>query len=313
LHLLCVGRGRPAVVFEAGLAGCHAHWTLVQQGVSRFTTACSYDRAGSGWSDAGPPPRTADRIAGELHALLANAGIDPPRLMVAHSFGALSARLYAAMFSSEVAGLLLVDPLELSEWMPTSLEQRKTLDKGVRLCGRGALAARFGVATLVSRLASAGAFGLARLAVTMMSRGGFTRKDEGVLAPFIKSPPEARRALDVIWTQPKCFEAMAGEIQSLPESVLQVSASTPRDVPITVVSATNTSASRLKERERLASRSAGGRHVVAPASGHWIQLDQPELLVSAIRDMIESGPRMDDRMVRARGAHASGAGTPAEQ
>ena len=61
LHLTCEGRG-PSVVFDAALGGSSISWSLVQPEVARFARACAYDRAGFGWSDPGPMPRTAGRI-----------------------------------------------------------------------------------------------------------------------------------------------------------------------------------------------------------------------------------------------------------
>src|SRR5690606_11979236 len=77
--------------------------------VSQFARICTYDRAGYGWSDAGPLPRTGRQITDELHRLLLAAGEDPPYILVGHSLGGLYARLYATRFRSEVAGLVLVD------------------------------------------------------------------------------------------------------------------------------------------------------------------------------------------------------------
>ena len=58
LHLYRTGHGTPPVVFDAALGGSSLSWTYVQPAVAEFTTACAYDRAGFGWSDAGPLPRT---------------------------------------------------------------------------------------------------------------------------------------------------------------------------------------------------------------------------------------------------------------
>ena len=74
LHLLCSGSGTPAVVMEAALGGSSISWSLVQPGLARLTRVCSYDRAGFGWSDAGPMPRTAGRVASELRVLLDGRG-----------------------------------------------------------------------------------------------------------------------------------------------------------------------------------------------------------------------------------------------
>src|SRR5436305_13352894 len=73
LHLNCQGRGSPTVVFDAALGGSSLSWSLVQPAVASFTRACSYDRAGFGWSDAGPMPRTAAHIADELRVRLDRA------------------------------------------------------------------------------------------------------------------------------------------------------------------------------------------------------------------------------------------------
>ena len=96
LHLHRYRTGSPPVVFDAALGGSSLSWTYVQPAVAAFTTACTYDRAGFGWSDAGPLPRTAGRIADELHTLLTTAAIAPPFVLVGHSFGAFSIRAYAA-------------------------------------------------------------------------------------------------------------------------------------------------------------------------------------------------------------------------
>ena len=286
LHVCRAGSGRPAVVFEAALAGCHAHWTVVQDRIARSTTTCSYDRAGLGWSDPGPAPRTAERIACELRELLANAGIESPRIMVGHSFGALPLRVYAAQFPSEVAGLVLLDPMEPEEWIPPTAEQRHTLDKGVTLCRRGAFAARIGAARMVAALAGIGSTPLARRVVSLMSHGGFTPRDEHILAPFTKSPPEERAALARMWTRPKSFEALASEIESIPVSVTQAAGATiPRHVPIAILSARDAKPARLDARDRLVSGCAAGRHAIVPASSHWIQLDQPDLVADTIRSL----------------------------
>src|SRR4051812_11989969 len=110
LHLHCLGAGSPPVVFDAALGGSSLSWTRVQPAVAAFTTACAYDRAGFGWSDAGPLPPTAGRIAAELHELLTAAGIEPPYVLVGHSFGGLTIRAYASSHPANVAGLVFVDP-----------------------------------------------------------------------------------------------------------------------------------------------------------------------------------------------------------
>ena len=110
LHINCVGQGSPTVILEAANLGMSAHWVRVQQQVADTTRVCAYDRAGMGWSERGPEPRDAKQISSELHDLLANAaGIEGPYVLVGHSYGGLYARMYAARYSEEVAGVVLVD------------------------------------------------------------------------------------------------------------------------------------------------------------------------------------------------------------
>jgi alpha/beta hydrolase fold len=96
LHIWCVGSGTPAVILETGLGSTSADWGFVQPEVARFTTACAYDRAGMGYSDPGPSPRTARRIANELAQLLQRSGLTAPVILVGASIGGLSARLFAS-------------------------------------------------------------------------------------------------------------------------------------------------------------------------------------------------------------------------
>src|SRR5919107_1557458 len=109
LHINCVGRGSPTVILEAANLGMSAHWVRVHQQLAKTTRVCAYDRAGLGWSEAGPEPRDARQISNEVHTLLKGAGTEGPYVLVGHSYGGLYARMYAARYSDETAGVVLVD------------------------------------------------------------------------------------------------------------------------------------------------------------------------------------------------------------
>jgi pimeloyl-ACP methyl ester carboxylesterase len=109
LNIVCTGQGGPTVILLSGLEVPAKGWELVQPGIATFTRVCSYDRAGYGWSDAGPTPRTVSQIVHELHTLLENAGEKPPYILVGHSFGKNSVRMYHKLYPNEVAGMVLVE------------------------------------------------------------------------------------------------------------------------------------------------------------------------------------------------------------
>jgi pimeloyl-ACP methyl ester carboxylesterase len=106
VHLNCAGSGKPAVIIVG--AGYSFDWSLVQPAVATFARVCTYDPAGSAWSDPGPAP-TCDGRAVEIHKMLTNAGVVGPFVLVGHSIGAVFARLYATRYPAEVRGMVLVD------------------------------------------------------------------------------------------------------------------------------------------------------------------------------------------------------------
>lgn len=117
LHLRCVGPagGRPTVILEAGGGGFSNSWSLVQALLSSRVRTCAYDRAGLGWSEPGPAPRTMRQEVFELHALIEAAKVPGPFVLVGQSIGGLLVRLYAERYGSDVVGIVLVDPTHESD------------------------------------------------------------------------------------------------------------------------------------------------------------------------------------------------------
>lgn len=287
LHLLEKGTGSPTVVFDAGLPGSVLSWTQVQKDLSRLVRAVAYDRAGLGWSDAGRMPRNAEKITDELRSLLARAEIPPPYILVGHSFAGLTTRLYASRFPNEVAALVLVDPVGPGEWFPLSEREKRRLKSGARLCRRAALLGKFGVTRLVGALARMGSGRLAKFAVLLISNGALS-DGASTVGPLRKLAPEQRSVVGSFWVRSKFYEAMAGQIEALPESAAQVAHAGDRldGKPVVVISAGTTSPQRLAEQLEIVRLSSRGRHLVARSSGHWIQLDDPELVTGAILEAI---------------------------
>lgn len=108
LNLFCSGSGTPTVILESA-SGLGLEFQPAQIEIAKFTQACWYDRAGMGWSDPGPFPRTASALADDLHALLHRAGIAPPYLLAGYSYAGLPMRVFAGRYTSEIAGMVLID------------------------------------------------------------------------------------------------------------------------------------------------------------------------------------------------------------
>src|SRR5215470_11356745 len=125
LNLNCSGQGTPTVVLDSGLGVPAAGWDLVQAEAAKFARVCSYDRAGYGWSSAGPMPRTTGEIVKELHALLEASGEKAPYVLVGHSFGGFNVRVYAGKYPADVAGMVLVDTSheDQNDLMPASMKK----------------------------------------------------------------------------------------------------------------------------------------------------------------------------------------------
>lgn len=270
-------------------------WVLVQPEVAHLTRACVYDRAGFAWSDGGPMPRTAGRVADELLELLGRAEIPPPFVLVGHSFGGLVMRIFAARHPEMTSGLVLVDPAHPEEWAEPGEHERRQIERGTRLCRRGAAAARLGLARLVAALVNLGALAPARALTAAASHGGLSRADEEILAPIWKLPPETRRPLRQFWTEPKFFEALGSQIASICQSGAEArdaGVAALGDLPVTVISAASNDRRRHLH-EALARQSSRGRVIHARGSGHWVPLDQPAVVIDAIVQMVE--------MARSRG------------
>ena len=289
LHIHCTGEGSPSIILDAALGGSSVSWSLVQPELATLSRTCSYDRAGFGWSDAGPMPRTAGRIADELRTLLDRAGVPPPFLLVGHSFGGLVALIFARRYRGETTGLVLVDPAHAEDWIKPAPKEQAQIDRGVRLCRYGVHAARIGLVPIVATLARAGQLTLARGLAKAVSRGRLTPQDEAILSPIWKLPPEVRPVLRQFWSKPQFFDALGNQIESICVSAAQVLEATANgfgDLPLITISSTNPGDYRLRQQDAMARLSTRGRHLIASNSGHWIPLDQPAVVIDAVKEIL---------------------------
>jgi pimeloyl-ACP methyl ester carboxylesterase len=298
LHLNCAGQarpGRPIVILEAGVGDFSVEWSLVQPEVSRFARVCSYDRAGDGWSDVGPHPRTFHQVVYELHTLLERAGEPPPYLLVGHSYGGWLVRTYQAVYPSEVAGLLLVDAGE---------------DNPLRMLPSGQVvrASEMGASKpipAVNKSTPLRESDIPPAAFAQMTAGAAASVAEANTGPRAKLPPDAQRMRT--WALGRWQHVAAAVNPFEIEEIMQLRAARLANahalggLPLVVITRgipeeKGADGAALEEQHRrdhaeVAALSTVGRQVIATESGHHVQLDQPSLVVQTIREMLDKGQK----------------------
>jgi pimeloyl-ACP methyl ester carboxylesterase len=289
LYLLEKGSGGPTVLFEAGIAATNLNWFHIQDTVSRFTFTASYDRSGLGWSSPCRTPRTPANIAAELHSLFQGAQIKPPYILVGHSFGGLVIRRFALLYPEEVTSILLVDPMRCEEWPPMNPKRQSEVDRGCKLSGYAIPIARFGLARLAvtSLLCRSGRISgqLAGVAGT-----GGRHVLERVTEEVGKMPREVWPIIAAHWSRPGYYAGMRSHVESVPDTVREMQDAEPiHQTPVLVL--TPGKSTPLND-EQLARIGDNVQQIIAPASTHWIHLDEPELVIDSIREMVAAAAEL---------------------
>ncbi len=262
LYMYCIGRGSPAVVLNAGLGGSSLEWLKVQHGLTSRTRVCAYDRAGYGWSESGVRAHTSLQNATELRMLLTRAGVEPPYVLVGHSFGGYDVQLFASLYPDSVAGLVLVDSSH-------SEQVRRFQAEPISVN----TAPQPGKPVLISQ---------------PFLPKGLPTELSGTVAALISSPKALRATMD--------------ELQHFRISAQQVAQSAPwPDVPVIVLTRGKrvwpaNEKGRLMEalwmqlQTELAKRNPRSLQIIARHSGHFIHLDQPAVVTRAVTLLLDIAP-----------------------
>ena len=296
MHFQESGKGTPSVVLDSALAGTSLSWSAVQEKVSEFARVVSYDRAGFGWSDPSSEPRRVDCLVDELRRGLSALAVDPPFVLVGHSYGGFVANVFAARHPEEVAGLVLVDVPHPRKWVAPDAAERKRIERGARIARTAALLAHFGLHRLVFRFAGPG---------RLESAGDL----------LAKLPPRQRAVIRAFWVRPFTLRALASLIAEAPRSAVLVSSALGDlgELPLAVVTASEPSPERIRDQEEQTLRSRRSRHLVAAKSGHFVPLDEPEIVVDAIREVVTSArSRSSTGGVRESGGERGARTTPSD-
>ena len=261
LHIHCEGKGSPTVVFDSGIGGFSLEWSKIQKNlVKNNLKVCSYDRAGYGWSDSGPKPRTTSRITKELKILLTQANIPGPYLLVGHSFGGFNIRYFASEYPQLIAGLILIDSSHPQQFNTDEFKTIKT-----------------------------------KITKSKKNSGGFRIN---IIQPIIANnfPKENKKVARILMSSNKSLKTLVNELDNMETSAIQLaerSNRTPYEFPVMILSRgmrvwSNDKLGNRKEQQwtklqyDLENISDNSAHFFAYKSGHAIHLDEPKLVTNKI-------------------------------
>ena len=296
LNFYCMGSGSPAVVFDSGFGDWAPAWSKVQPEIAKWTRACSYDRAGAGFSEPGPMPRNSVRIAEELRTALHNGGIAGPYILVGHAYGGYNVRTFADLYMDEVAGMVLndadPDDLEPKRMQEEAHRSHAGLPSDMRAC-RDLIAEH----KPLPNLASPG-----RPPHNCAQQFFFRGLPEAAWSPELNA-----EILEIAQTKITMYDADASEMEqtAADETYLQQYLRSFGSRPIRVLTSGNHGVGDLKDKPpdtpkhikyeeettaaqaRWLTLSSNAKQIFAHKSSEYIQFDEPETVINAVREVYE--------------------------
>lgn len=281
LHLQSQGSSNPTVVMEAGSMNFCLTWALVAPEIAKTNRVVTYDRAGLGWSEESPYPRFATIEAVELHKLLQAASINPPYILVGHSQGGVINRVFAHTYPTEVVGMVLVDP--------GHEEQKTRQEPDVQISMDTAVASALSSLQVIYNKCLAGT--LTDADVTPFASAELPANEKAEFIYIMKNRPQ-------YW---KTGITEASSMDANYEGVKTLNINSLGSIPLIVISSTGTMEMAttpeysdkctkvIRELEAEVSRSStNGSLITAEGSTHFIQLVQPQIVINAIKRVINS-------------------------
>jgi pimeloyl-ACP methyl ester carboxylesterase len=288
MHIDCRGTGSPTVILESGLGtGGTLDWTLVHDEIATFTRTCAYDRAGIMWSDPKDTPQDAAAVTEDLHALLKGAGITDQLVLVGHSIGGPYTRTYTGKYGDQVAGLVMVDPSQPDQ--VTRIGKATGLDVHPKRASTLMHTAKALAWTGLVRFVIAqgekpklrNAAETKRLGDALAISGAYTstsiRGSTSELDGYDRTQNQARavhsfgnRPLIVLTAMAPFTPAQLKGLEMKPEE-----------------------GNRIKQEWKAlhteqAAFSTRGRQQIVPDATHYIQIDRPEVVIAAVREVVDT-------------------------
>jgi pimeloyl-ACP methyl ester carboxylesterase len=284
LNLDCSGTESPIVILDSGMGVPGVGWIKIQPEVSKFARVCSYDRAGYGWSEPGPEPRTSMEIAKELKALLDAAGEKAPYVLVGHSFGGYNIRVFTKLYPGDVVGVVLVDASHEDEeeriesLLPAAVKEQEKKDEE-----RNRKLDRILTPFLIH-------FGIERFKVAAgWETSTSISKDLQQELLYLQQQTKSRNAIaleDKVSADSVAQVRAAGNLGNRPLIVLTAGKPYDPDPLLTkqdMDKQNNMWINVLQVEE--AHLSTRGKQIVVPNSDHMIPFERPDAVISAVREV----------------------------
>jgi pimeloyl-ACP methyl ester carboxylesterase len=283
VHLNCTGQakaGQSTVILEAGAGGFSVDWSLLQPRVATFARVCSYDRAGLGWSEQGPHPRTLHQVVWELHTLLEKANLPPPYVLVGHSAGGVLGRLYTYTYPSDVRGMVLVD---------------SGFETGVMVLNDGKLVRLADTATgrPVPAVKTSGPLRDDQIPPSVRAQieaSALQMVPHATEPPYDKLPADAQRMRAWAFGQVKHWATNDNPFEGEELASLAAELRKPyrlADLPLIVVSrGLDPDDEHSRNQTTLVGLSHRGEQVIAKRSVHEVMITEPDVVAQAIQDVL---------------------------
>jgi pimeloyl-ACP methyl ester carboxylesterase len=281
LNLYCVGKGGPTVLLDTGLGDTMLVWRMVQSQIADFTRVCAYDRAGYGFSDASPAPSDANSVVDDIHKLILASHMDAPVIYVGHSIAGRYGLLLQAKYPGDVAGEVLLDPSFVGQFNPDGIAASKRTLQKWETC-------------LV--LAEKGELKRPKTDIATSCEKSFVELPDGNSQKAMAEPKDIRTAISEMTNHAppsvgqksnddREMEQVKINFHNKPLTVLTRSKFD--DPSATPAQVTANRQAWIAGHDELASLSTRGKNIMVPNTDHYIQLDQPEAVVSAIRRVVD--------------------------
>ncbi len=275
LHIQCQGEERPGVptiVIETGIWDSSQSWKIVQSNISTVARICTYDRAGYGWSDSGPNPRTFEQMTRELKVLLEKKSIHPPFIFVGHSLGGPISRYYQSQYPDDIAGMIFVDAIH---------KEIPIFSRTFRVVSQAfSFLSYFGVLRLLFRFCPS-------MSANPQWTSSMQKTYTACHQTKIKAFATCLKEWDNYETNFRSLKANARSLEAIPVTVISRDPKQPIRPGMTEEALHKNREELEKLKKQHLDESPHARFIVAERSGHLVQLDRPDVIIEEIQRMID--------------------------